>query len=59
MKQHVCVRVCVCVYQLMAASILLEARVNEVTHIAVSHVTCFTHTLTLETHRHIYSQTAE
>ncbi len=44
-----------CVYQFMAASILLQTGVNEVTHDAVPHVTCFTYTLTLQTHQQINS----
>lgn len=42
---------CVCVYQIMAASIFLAAGVNEVTRDPVPHVTCFTDTVALQTHR--------
>lgn len=45
------VDMCVCVYQVMAASVPLKARVNEVAHDAIPHVTCFTYTLTLRTHK--------
>lgn len=40
--------VCVCIYQVMAASITLWTRVNEVTHNPVPHVTFFTGALALQ-----------
>lgn len=36
----------------MAASILLEAGVDEVTHDTIPHVTFFADTVTLQTHTH-------
>lgn len=44
---------CVSLYQVMAAAVLFEAGVDEVTHNPVPHITLFTYTVALQTRRQI------